>query len=267
MNNQTTYKELIEYNEFGEDIKETLESQYALFMLNHDYESAYKTLGKLMAYRLIEPTDPRIKKNNSLFVKGGVDADHRFRLDYRKELSFIPEWYFGDIESYRSFKVRTIAHGGKRVEGNYIGDVVFPSTEMTIRVDFCNTTKQVSNNFEAITKTVKEATGKNFKSEKLLTLCKAGVYRTCRIEVTSSCLARYVELGEAIIRAGERQNEAKLFMRTDSIINNWIPIETVMQEIKSTIDKMMGEGTVYKLALPIDKAIEQQKNLISASKP
>lgn len=123
-----TYKELYEKRR----LKYAREYESAL--ANKDIEKAYAVLGKLMKYRMIEPEDALVsKKNLKLFEKAGIDPEHRFPKDYRKDTHFLPDNLFFDVPNYMMIDIVAEKHWGKQIELGYEGDIIIP--EKTYRYE------------------------------------------------------------------------------------------------------------------------------------
>lgn len=259
------HPEYTEYKQFENEIRDTLESQYNMCMFNNDFAGAYEVLGKLMAYKLIEKDDARIESNNKTYVKAGIEKSHRFRLDYRRDYGYIPDWLFGQLDYMGTCKCSTIEHWGKRVEGNYEGDTVFPSRVIDIRFTLCNTTRKIENAFDGISSLMKEHTGKVFNRSTLEGLCKNGVYRVYSIEVESSCISSFKNIGYAIIKMGESGINTVLVLQYSSFIGNWLPIKSSIQTIENTIKQLIHSESSFNLAIPCDNALETQRGKVNAS--
>lgn len=257
------HPDYLEYKQYEEEIKDTLETQYQMAMFSKDFEAAYQTLGSMMEYKVIDRDDPRIESNNKTYSKGGVEKDHRFRFDYRRDYGYIPGWLFGKLEQSRVCKCKSIEHWGKRVEGSYSGDAVFPSRDIEIRISLCTTTKKVSNAFDGIN-SIMQAEKRKFNREPLESLCKEGVYRVFNIEVDSTCITSYKTIGYAVVKMGDNGAEITLVIKYDSIIGIWTPINSTIETIKDTLKSMIGGGK-FGLAISPEKAISQQQGMLNAS--
>lgn len=255
--------ELAEYKSYSEDIKETLETNYQLAMLNNDIERAYNVVGDLMSFKLIDATDPRIQKNNKMFQAGGVEKDHRFRLDYRKDAGFIPEWIFGKIDPVRKVQLKTVTHWGKRVEGNYEGDTVFNSHDMHLRISQCSTPRQVENEMESVEKLFKKL-GTLKKLTDMTTMAKHGVYRVFNMEFDGPCVNGYKYVGTIIVRMREDGVECTLVINYESLEYNWVKIQNAINGIKEAFNKMANQECKFRLAIDSKGAIESQNGLIAS---
>lgn len=259
------HPDFIEYKNNEAEIKELLDTQYDMAIFNHDYAAAYENLGKMMEYKLIDTDDARIEKNNKTYIKGGIDKGHRFRKDYRKSTSFIPSWLYGELPYRHIVRTSTIEHWGKRVEGNYEGDTVFPSRPIEFEFSLCESTATVSNAFDGMAFIIKMQTGKKLDRTELEELCKAGVYRVYKIDVYGNCINSYRNAGYAIIRMGKTY-ECNLFVNYGSLIGNWVGIKQTTELFVNTIKAMLGaEDTKVKVILPMDKAIDEQRGKLNIS--
>lgn len=257
-------KDILEYNQMALEFKEALENQYNMAVINQDGEAAYNVIGELMGFRLIESDDPRIEKNNKSFTKFGIPKDHRFRLDYRRGVSYIPEWLFGKLPVNKSFTVNSLEHMGKRVEGNYSGDTVFPSHVTTIQIKQCSTVKQVENGFEEIEKIIRAAKSKANLSE-ALECCRQGVYRLYHIEISGNCISRYKTVGYAIIAMNATGYCCSLVLKWESLTQNWLPINDTLGQLQNTINTMLGNNATYAYPIEVKQGLDEQKALIEWS--
>lgn len=265
MKNINMHPDYKEYKKNEEEIKELLDTQFDMAMFNHDYAAAYENLGKLMEYKLIDADDPRIEKNNKTYVKGGIDKAHRFRKDYRKTTGFLPSWLYGELAYHQVIRTSTIEHWGKRVEGNYEGDTVFPSRPIEFEFSLCETSMAVANAFDGMAFIVKKQTGKKLDREELEALCKAGVYRVYKIDVYGNCINAYRNAGYVIIRMGNSY-EANMFINYDSLIGNWVGIKQTAELFANTVRAIVGDTDAkVRVVLPMDKAIETQRNKLNVS--
>lgn len=256
-------KEIQEYKQLEAEFKDTLETQFQVAHINQDGETAYNILGELMAFKLIDEDDLRIEKTNKSYSKYGIAKDHRFRLDYRRGISYIPEWLFGRLPLNRSFTVKSIEHMGKRVEGNYSGDAFFPSHSVTIQIKQCNTVKQVENGFEDIERILKASKTK-MNLDQALECAKQGVYRLYHIEIQGNCISRYKTVGYALIALNEVY-KCSLILRYESITHNWIPVNGVLGEIQNVINGMLSNPAQYAYPIDVKVALDEQKAMLNWS--
>lgn len=253
--------EIQEYMGMANEFHAALENQYQLALVNGDIQAAYNVIGDLMAYKLIDETDPRIQKNNTSYTKYGIDKSHRFRLDYRSGVNYIPEWLFGKLQVGKKFNINSVEHIGKRVEGNYSGDTVFPSHVVTISIKQCSTVKQVENAFDEmgnILKAAKSPINLNAAYE----CAKHGVYRVYRIEVEGNCISRFRTIGFAIIAMQASGMVCSLIMKYDSIIENWLQIDEMINMIQKTICTICNNTPVFAYPIDAESSRKSQRGLI-----
>lgn len=259
-------QEIAEYKAFTSEIRDTLELQYQMALYNNDLEAAYNNLGKMMEYKVISIDDPRIEKNNRSFKAAGIDKDHRFRYDYRKDTSYLAGWIYGDLEISRSINCNTIEHWGKRVEGNYEGDTTFASFPINVRFHLCTTVKQVNNALEGISKLFKE-NGQNLRMSSISEECTEGVYRIYEIEVNGNCINNFRKFGYILVRMGDNCIECNLILRYASIIGNWLPLDDTIKQIQETARHMCHDGNIkFKTQFDASGARTEQLGMINASK-
>ena len=116
-----TYKDLYEKR------KIMYATKYGAAVAEDDMKKAYNILGKLMKYHMLDTGDKILSKANlKKFEKAGIDEDHRFEKDYRRDAEFLPANLFYDVPNYTTVDIVSEAHWGKRVELVYEGDIIVP---------------------------------------------------------------------------------------------------------------------------------------------
>lgn len=258
-------QELAEYRKFGEEIKETLESNYYLSIHNKEFDRAYETLGKLMGFKLISADDPRIEKNNKSYIAGGIDKTHRFTLDYRTSLTFIPDWLYGNIKGLHKFKMDTIEHIGKRVEGNYEGDTVFHSHQFVIKIQSCGNNKAVDNTLDDVNKLLTKA-GKKVTLSDIKEMAKSGAYRVFSITAESACIDRFKTMGAIIVKQGDSEIECSLIVNYESLFENWLDIKDFLNKVQLTFNDMAGQKCMFKNMINSKVNIERQSKMVELAK-
>lgn len=258
-------KEYEEYLQYERELADQLEAQWSMAEYNHDLAGQYKVLGQMMAYKVIDPDDPRIEKNNKSYKKADISSKHRFRLDYRREIGkdgymgYIPEWVYGDIAPRATTVINTIEHQGKRVEGNYEGDVIFKSFGLTIGASLCGTTRLVENAFEVIERNYAKALGQAKKFTGELEFCKEGIHRVINLKVESPCLNGLETLGQCVIRMDDDCYTASLILNYDNIINLWLPLDETLKNLEEVIKRMVSSDAVkFKYVIDPERARAKQ---------
>lgn len=248
--------ELLEYKQFEDEIRDDLEAQYDLCMLNKDLEAAYNTLGKLMEYKLIDKDDPRIDSKNKAFKSAGIDKNHRFRYDYRNANQYMPTWLYGKLGFSRIIECNTISHWGKRVEGKYEGDVIFKSIKLKIRMSLCNNPGAADSIGYALDKEL-NANGT------LRELVNAGVYRVYSVDFYD-CHFTNKNIGYVVVRMTDNGAEGTFFSDYDSLVNNWVPVKDAIMGIGMHMQELIG-GPVT-LGIPWDAALTAQAKKLEQDK-
>lgn len=228
-----------EYHNFENEVRGMLECQYNAYVVQNNMVEAYETLGKLMAYKLIPFDDPRIEKNNRSLAKYGISSDHRFRLDYRKDKGFMPDWLFGNLIGTGVFQVSTISHRGIRSEMGYIGYTSFGSYMLSIRASLCQSSFMASKAIKRILSNYNKETKKTMKEEPLMTLAKEGVCRIYTFTCESNCINSYKDLGDAVVIADDSGISVKLVPNYESMIGLWVPIEETCESMIRTVENLV----------------------------
>lgn len=264
-NSVEEHPDYLEYREIEENMREELECNYQYAVFSGDMASAYNTLGKLMKYRLIPLDDKRIEKNNRSYTKFGVRSKHRFSWDYRNNTSYIASWIYGDIKRCDIVNQISIEHCGKRIEGCYEGYMIFPSRQVKMRISLADNVMAVRKCFENIEKSLKESS-KKVSVNLMGGLCERGVYRVFSIDVDGGCAEAYKHIGDIVIRQGDTRVEAMFIIRYENIMNIWLDISQLLNNLESCLNGMIGERASIKLIIKPNKFILRQQERIKMNK-
>lgn len=201
-----------------------LEVLYNMHICAGEVEEAYEVLGTLMKYRLIEKNDPRLDKSFKLFKNAGISPNHRFLYDYRRDYNYIAQSIY--FECPRQFKFKLIGekHWGKRIEGNYEGDVIVPEKVMEFSAKQVNTTITVQRALEEISKIYKETFNKNVNLKNVLAELLDGESKLYQISLCSEYNAVYRELGYILFYVGTESIVAKIILNHKRVKGNYIDL-------------------------------------------
>lgn len=246
--------ELMEYKQYENEIREGLETEYALAMYNNDLGTAYNIIGKMMDFKMIDVDDPRIEKNNKSFKAAGISKDHRFVRDYRKDMNYMPSWLFGRLEGNKRIQCNTIEHWGKRVEGNYEGDVIFKSVKVDIRISLCTSSGQAGG--------VGTILAAQTQNPFLYELINSGVYRVYQVEIVSVSHYMHRNIGYIVVQMTDNGIVGNMFPNYDTLLYNWLPVRETLMGIAGATQNMIGG--VVNLATSWDKAIAEQTATLNA---
>lgn len=224
------------YKQLESELQSTLEAQYQYFMLSGDISNAYEVFGKLMGYRLISPEDERVSQADKIFKCGGFDPKHRFKYDYRKSVNYLADWLFSDLPSKMHFDMQTNPYWGKRVEGNYSGDVVFKARNIKLRISLVTTIKSAESAATSIAymcKVQKKKCNANSVREELCSsTCK--VYE---VEVENGAAYNYKTVGYVYIYMSKITNAvaAKMFINAGALLAEHLDICKVVSSIRGVL--------------------------------
>lgn len=247
-----------EYREFEEVMRENLEAQYQMLMIQGELDKAYETLGELMRFKGIEADDPRLTKNNKQFIAGGVDKDHRFCKDYRKGNQFMPDWLFANLGHNKIVKLYSVEHLGTRLENGYSGTTAFRSCDINIRMRLCDTPMEVNRAVTGIGTMYQEVTGRRANISNLKELCDNGVFRVYTLTVDGNCLPKYKNIGYAVVSVQKGKIHCKLYIKYEALDGLWLDIKKALDEfIKAFRD--LAKCTTFSVAFKPDDSIRQQK--------
>ena len=235
------HPEVVEYEQFEDEMRASLEQQYQYNMLIGDRVSAHEILKTLMEYRLIPESDPRTKTDTKVFGKdvNVKDSSNWGMLDYRRRenAGFIGKYMYSKLSEYKVFNVPTLPHWGKRVEGNYEGDIKITANTMKVRMSLMITSQQVKNAMEEI-KAISDANKSNRMGnyEELRMLALRGVMRVYKLEVVGNIISKYRLLGFVMIKVNNSGNlVAVTIIKYEALYNSWVSIQHFMNELKNAI--------------------------------
>jgi len=228
-------EEVKQYEEMRISLASSMEAQYNFFMVTGKMDMAYNILGKLMAYKLISFDDERVDPKNRAYKAAGIDANHRFPLDYRKDTRFIPEWLFADIPMKMNCSMETSKYWGKRVEGNYEGDIVIPERRLDIGINLVNTDRAAAAAAEGVIKMYAEL-GKKLSLAGMQEKVSIGVTRVYEITILSTVLSSYKTLGYVYLSRKENGAfAAKVLLKGKVLLDVRLPIMETYKVIADTI--------------------------------
>ena len=260
------------YNEMRMTMCSILENNYSMHIIRGELDKAYMVLGQLMAYKLIDSGDPRITKDNKMFRDAGIEKDHRFPLDYRNGRDYIPSWIFGNLEKVKSFKTRSIAHWGLRVEHEHEGYVEFKPSTYTIKCELCRTPSMLNNIAEAIYDLYNESNEKKMELSPLKTLIENGVCRVYRFDIDGNTIGKFKNIGYAVVSMGDAAPNVAIFPRYKTIIDNWLAVNFTVNSMYEIISSCISDANgIWSGSMNIEVAInpdryveEQAKKVVEA---
>lgn len=193
MDNITAYKEL------ETELASKLEAQYQYLMFNGDITGAYNILGRMMSYKLIDRTDERLDKKFKVFQKVGIDKDHRFRLDLRKDTNYIPDWLFADIPPTIMTNLVCQRHLVNNTEAYGDTSLVASDRKLKVRISLVNTPKKAENIAEDIIKLNTDNKSKGNNLDILKKELTVGFARVYEISIADKFIEKYRILGYVIL--------------------------------------------------------------------
>lgn len=257
MNNVEAYKEL------GGLLKEKLERQFEYLIYSGNMEGAWMTLGRLMAYKLIDKNDERLSKNYVTYYPKHKDWGKLFPMDMRKDTGYIPEWFFADVNYNMTTVLRSVERMGKRVEGKYECDMIYPARDFKIRIRQVSNAKVARDAVENIVKLMGVKLNahqmKEFKEE-----AACGFVRIYEITIDDQVLSRYRDIGYIILsRHQSGVFTARLVLRTEVFKYYFISIEESIEILLGTFGEQVGIGNELRLMTckSYDREIREQREL------
>lgn len=265
--------EILEYQQFAAELKESLENQFQYNLMMGDKVAAHEAVKSMMAYGLIEKTDPRVSVKCTMF--GGTngvnvkDSSNWGMYDYRRtdRLGFIPRYLFCNLKEYDVFNVPTIEHWGKRVEGNYEGDIRIEASSTKIRVSQQNYFVGARRCMEEIQKIFEHNHVKFSQFSEMMDMVNAGVVRIFHIEISGNIESRYRTLGYLICKMNDAgEITVRTVLKFEALYHSWIDIRKFMAAIEQSARKLTVETAIVGHVLKADETIKKQDDMAKQTK-
>lgn len=264
-------QDIFDYKELEDSLRDSLESEFNYHMVLGDYNRAHEILLNLMEYKLIPSDDPRCSPKTKIFI--GVDVgngDNWGRLDYRRKngVNFMPKYLLCDLAISTGFDVTVLEHWGKRVEGNYSGDIKVESYNLRVRMSLVNDKKNVSDTVEKIAKLIEQinpTTKANVElmKEEALT----GVVRIYSLDVIGNILAKYRNLGYVTVKmGGNGEMKATVFAKYEAMYNSWIDIKEFDSKVAERVQYCVSRDVSVKNKFNASEALSIQASMCGQSK-
>lgn len=228
-------RELDDYRALEQVTANRLESSYINYIMSGDIKKAYDVVGRLMAYKLIQPTDDRISNNNKLFENGGVQPDHRFKLDYRRSEDYIPEWLYKKLPYVASTNVTVYGHYIEEQRAYKRIEYKIKERDIAVKIRQVISPRDAIITAENIIKLVEEH-GTKVNAAKTKVLAKYGIMRLFEI---SAMTLQSVNKVLGYIYIGKTKSGAI----KANIVLNWAKLNAEYIEIQSTIRNL--KRTIY----------------------
>lgn len=262
--------EVAEYKDMENMLRENLEQQYAYNMFVGNFVDAHENVKSLMEYRLIPKDDPRTNKNTKIFGNevNTKDPNSWGQFDYRRNpyADFLPRYLFCDLRYYVMFKVNTYAHWGKRVEGNYEGDIKVEANSRTFRMSLVNTSKTVKDAIDEVNG-ILNANGKNLSNvAELKEMATVGVMRIYKIEVTGNIQTKYRTFGYVMLKMDNSgAMVARAVLKYEAMYNNWIDIKEFVANLENAVNSISQKAMKFNVLTDPTKALERQASMLGTS--
>ena len=263
-------EDIVLYHECEDEMRQKLEYSFNYYMNKGEKESAHEVLKSLMKYRLVDKDDPRCSTSTKIF---GNDVDisdtsNYGAFDYRRNDigNFIPQYLFKDLKRYTTFYTKVLAHWGKRVEGNYEGDIKVNASSAKMRLEnHYNrvTTRRIVEDMDAIARESKMNLGNldDFCEE-----VNAGVIRLYKVEVQTPVLISYRYPAYVMLKMNSKGDfVSTLLIKYSSLLETWVDINDFIDNLSNAVKECMGEDIKIINVLKPDAAIKTQLNRSKAS--
>lgn len=261
MNNNIAF-----YKNLEGTLKHNLESQYTQHMINGEIPQAYNILGSLMKYKLISKFDERLSTKNKIFAKAGIDKEHRFPVDLRKDTNFIAEWIYADIPNEIKTTLIAREHIGERRDFGYLVDITLPERHLPVKISLLNTPISAKNEVEAFGQTFKAEMGKELNVKSLMEEAYEGCCRIYNIKIDTQVLEKYKNIGHVLVYRSLKDNrfKAKILLKSKALQYYFIDIRQALSLVKNIMTNSLNLGDQLDIGLMADyrKAILVQKEII-----
>lgn len=261
------HKEIEEYKEFEDEIRNNIESQYQYHISIGDGEAAHEDVKNLMKYRLIDTNDMRVNPKTSLFGFK-LDASMFGMWDYRNpnSLGFLKRFLYCNVQDYYVMKIDTLPHWGKRIEGSYSGDVKIKEYTAKFRVTQIGWKILVKGTLDKIKALCKAANKPLENYDELLELAEYGVIRLFEIRSLGNTIYQNRLPAFAMLHLNnDGKMEITTFINYEAVCDSWLDVAEFTREVGKAVAKMCDTETTINNYISLDNATNIQKVLIAKS--
>lgn len=258
------------YEELAEEVKEQLEYQYSSMVMAGNAHGAAEILMRLVDYKMIEEDDPRIHYGYRMFEDSGLKAEWRLisgRVKLNKEK--LPKWILADIPYVIGTELYTLERVGKRVEGAYECDMIYPPRKIETEFRRIDGRVKVQRAVEDMAKLYKKETGTDWDYTTTMKEAEAGLSRIYEIEVPRGVQSRYKNLGYVLVFYSVQHDTflANIIIRTEVFKYYFIDIEMGLKHLESILESRLQIRNKIVVSSPVDysKSIKQQARKIRDS--
>lgn len=275
----STSKERIEvYNELRESLNGDLETQYSYLMTTGNVDEAYKTFLRLMDYGFINYGDERANPKTKMFktkehLIDCTKSSNWATRDFRREVgvSYVPKQIIGDFNFQYALLEESLGHWGKRVEGNYEGDIYMDKTPRKVLVKMLTTKKAVKNAIDDIKNICKKRSISPKGMDDILDEALLGMDTIYEVTVDGNVMNGYKTLGYVVYRLASDGCSYNGFtiMRYKEAAEIWLNIQYLNSDIlKMASECLCSVAPVNKVSEIIkpDEGFSLQNILVEASK-
>ena len=266
-------REIQEYLECAEEMRLQLENTYQFCMFQGDKIGAHEAVKSMMEYGVIERDDPRVSVNTKLFGgNNGVDVRKRENwgnFDYRRTdcANFIPRYLFGKIGNYEVFYCKTLAHWGKRVEGNYEGDIKIAENSMKFKVRQLNYHREAQGALEDIDRFYKMNRATFANLEEMKKMVEVGVVRMFKIEAVGNIINKYRTFGWGMMKMDDNGVlQIKTVIKYEAVYNNWIELTEIIEKFSHSLVSLCGGNANVGHMVNPKSAMEHQSMMLNNEK-
>lgn len=225
------------YIKSGESIRDQLEAQYNIQMYMGDVEKAYQIFLKLMEFGFISADDKRANPSTKLFRNSEVcikcnEPANWAGLDIRRNNgAYVPKYFLCNCAYKLTSPVIQVEHWGKRVEGNYSGDVMIGNIPKKLICSSVNYIKQIDNLFDNLQNVEKEYKLKAGSFESMRKAAKVGAVRVYEVTVDGNTLPGLKTIGYLFMRYNYQTSQFDILVSTlyNVAIKSWIDVDMLNQ--------------------------------------
>lgn len=249
-----------DYIEIRNELCSQLELMYQQAILGGNADIAEDCLYKLMSYHAIERGDSRIKKPK-------VNEQYAI-YDYRRTdmIGMLPKCVFYDVAA-TGFNIGTIEHWGKRVEGNYSGDIRIEKNSVHIRVSPAQFKGEAEKDIAELNKILQHSGIKPIDAKRIIEEIELGMTKVFHAEISGHAISKYKTLAIGLCKLDNSGNPIMaLAVKYEAVYNSWIDVAEFNAAVSEAMAKCLSCNVEVKLGNAPDKAIETQKNMMSVTK-
>jgi hypothetical protein len=221
-----------------ESKRKELEAKYVQYRAHNDLAKAFNTVKELASYHMIDHSDGRLG-NKSAMAEERADL-HQQALNALRQT---PEFSVIKLPYSIKSSITIEEHWGKRVEGVYEGDVIFPGRDLELTITKIGQPKAVENSVSAMEKDLAAIRGKKRAVHGYMEKFAEGDSAIYKINTASGVSFRHPNIGYATVTYvnGNDTIQVAIVLRHDILKEQFIMVKQAYSNILLAFKKALNK--------------------------